>query len=129
MRCTWHARKPRRVASAREQGALVAAALAYSLEVGTSRREAAHRALLDAASAYRRTRVGPDGVPLCEFCGERVQPSQVGVYRRAQGWAEVRAQGGTHALAVQQFTGEVACARCIGGLRRGVAPEQTSLLG
>lgn len=116
------------MASDRQQGALVAAALAYSLDVGDpDRRETAHRVLLDAASDYRRSTVGDDGRPVCEFCGTELTSAH-GWYRKAEGWAEVRRQGGTHALVGQRFTGDVACGSCITALRRGVQVEQGSLL-
>lgn len=117
------------MASDRAQGALIAAALAYSLDVGGPDHAAAHHRLLEAASTFRRSTVGDDGIPRCEYCGCEVRPHDIGSYRKAEGWAEVRRQGGTHALAGQRFTGDVACAACVHSLRLGIAPEQPSLAG
>lgn len=68
----------------------------------------------------------------CVDCNEIVNPNTIGVYREINGWARVRAGGGTNAVATRVETGRLMCAVC--GERRkmharhGISAQQTSLV-
>lgn len=72
--------------------------------------------------------VEPDAVSVaCSFCGDPVAPGANGVYRKVDGWAENRSEGGTHALALARDLGEYAHGSCITAVRNGINPGQARL--
>lgn len=64
----------------------------------------------------------------CAFCEEPVDADATRTYRRVTGWEHPRTAGGTNALALREPLDEFACSPCIDRQRRGLAPEQESLL-
>lgn len=64
----------------------------------------------------------------CVFCDERINVNTA--YRRVEGWAKPRgAEGGTNALALREVhEDEWACEGCVDKQKRGIAPEQASLV-
>ncbi len=62
----------------------------------------------------------------CEFCGEDVNLDVPGYYYEVRGWALKRADGGTHAVRLQQSLSRVAHGPCLDLRIKG--GEQTSLV-
>lgn len=65
---------------------------------------------------------------VCTFCGDPVNPDDMLVLRRVTGWEQKRRQGGTNALIARQPLEQFACPSCGQKLKRGVDPNQPSLL-
>ena len=49
----------------------------------------------------------------CHFCGDPVDPNQIGVYKRVTGWVENRKSGGAHAVALPSPPTGYACRICM----------------
>lgn len=72
---------------------------------------------------------GNSARPPCTFCGDPLDPLAPGVYRKVEGWAENRGQGGAHAIALREEHHVYAHALCIQAAKIGAAHEQVSLYG
>lgn len=64
----------------------------------------------------------------CAFCADVVDPASERTYRAVRGWEHPRVAGGTNALALREPLDEWACWSCIDRARRGLSPQQESLL-
>jgi hypothetical protein len=63
----------------------------------------------------------------CQFCGERINVNTD--YRKVEGYAKPRNEGGTNALALRKvFPDHWAHASCVEKAKRGIAPGQASLV-
>lgn len=54
----------------------------------------------------------------CEFCGDKVIPGQVGLYKKITGWAQVRLQGGSNSIAMSSEPLAWAHSACIDDAKR-----------
>ena len=55
----------------------------------------------------------------CAFCGLDVDDAKPGSFIEVTGWAEVRAGGGAHAIAMRRNLGRAAHGQCIEIQKRG----------
>lgn len=68
-----------------------------------------------------------DFFPTCELCNEKVDPQAEGVFRKMQGWAQNRSQGGANHIALREELGHYAHAVCIDVAKRRHDSMQPSL--
>lgn len=63
----------------------------------------------------------------CTLCDKAIEPGQH-VMQEEIGYARIRREGGTNALALRRVTGRFAHQVCVEAVSRGISPHQESLL-
>jgi hypothetical protein len=65
----------------------------------------------------------------CGFCGNMVETTMPGAYRKTTGWAPLRSAGGANAIRLPEPSDEWAHGYCIDNAVRGIAVGQQTLGG
>jgi hypothetical protein len=67
-------------------------------------------------------------LPTCHFCGEPVDPTETGTYRRVTGWIQLRQGGGGHAIRLTSPPESFAHSWCIDRAIRGASLQTEMVL-
>lgn len=63
----------------------------------------------------------------CEFCGTRVDPDGVGVFKRVTGWVQNKRGGHNGSISLPIPVGGLCCRLCMDLMKHGISPDQEKL--
>lgn len=63
----------------------------------------------------------------CALCGQGVETTAIGTYRKTTGWAPLRAQGEANVIRLAEPHDEWAHQYCVGQEARGISVKQGTL--
>jgi hypothetical protein len=66
-------------------------------------------------------------MPVCQFCGNELDPRVAGTYKRVEGWVENRTAGGANAVTFRRDLGEYAHRFCVEQKRMAISVDQQTM--